>query len=107
MDEKSNFLWIVGFYLFSTVGELCLIPVILLFANNMAPKRLAGTAQGLVLVVIGLSEYFATQFGALSKGFGEFALFSIASSFLIVFGLLAMLFNHKIVALTRNTEKKK
>lgn len=103
---KSSLGWLVGAYLFHTLGELCLSPVILSFATNMSPKRYEGAIMGIVFAVIGLSNHFAAQLGALSESYGELTIFQIAFAIPVALGTLFILFNKNVIALTHGAEGK-
>lgn len=59
--SKVSGLWLVGFYLLVTTGELMLSPVGLFLVTKLSPKRLAGLAMG--------GWFLATAFGNKFSGF--------------------------------------
>lgn len=62
-DIKISGLWLLGFYLVSTVGELCLSPVGLSVMNKLAPDRLAGFVMGIWFLAISIGLYIAGRAG--------------------------------------------
>ncbi len=59
--SKVSGLWLVGFYILVTTGELMLSPVGLFLVTKLSPKRLAGLAMG--------GWFLATAFGNKFSGF--------------------------------------
>ncbi len=57
--------WLVGTYLFHTIGELCLSPVGLSAMTKLAPERLAGMMMGLWFVTIGIGDYLGGRVASL------------------------------------------
>jgi POT family proton-dependent oligopeptide transporter len=57
--------WLVGTYLFHTIGELCLSPVGLSAMTKLAPERLAGMMMGLWFVTIGIGNYLGGRVASL------------------------------------------
>jgi dipeptide/tripeptide permease len=58
---KVSDLWLAGFYLVVTIGELCLSPMGLSLVTKLSPKRLVGLAMG--------GWFLATAFGNNLSGF--------------------------------------
>jgi POT family proton-dependent oligopeptide transporter len=58
---KVSGMWLAGFFLVVTFGELCLSPVGLSLVTKLAPKRLVGLAMG--------GWFLATAFGNKFSGF--------------------------------------
>ncbi|MCI0336767.1 MAG: peptide MFS transporter [Acidobacteria bacterium] len=53
--------WLVGVYLFHTIGELCLSPVGLSTTTKLAPARLAGLMMGVWFLSISFGNFFAGE----------------------------------------------
>ncbi|WP_341501659.1 peptide MFS transporter [Gallaecimonas sp. GXIMD4217] len=64
-DAKASMLWLVGAYLFHTLGELCLSPVGLSMVTKLAPVKLASLFMGLWFFFTGLANYVAAAIGSL------------------------------------------
>jgi POT family proton-dependent oligopeptide transporter len=57
--------WLTGFYLFETLGELCLSPVGLSLTTKLAPAKLAGSMMGVWFLSIGIGNKIAGTLGGL------------------------------------------
>jgi POT family proton-dependent oligopeptide transporter len=64
-DAKASLWWLVGAYLFHTLGELCLSPVGLSMVTKLAPVKLASLFMGLWFFFTGLANYVAGFIGSL------------------------------------------
>ncbi|GAA5214003.1 peptide MFS transporter [Corallincola platygyrae] len=64
-DAKASLWWLVGAYLFHTLGELCLSPVGLSMVTKLAPVKLASLFMGLWFFFTGLANYVAGFVGSL------------------------------------------
>lgn len=64
-DAKASLWWLVGAYLFHTLGELCLSPVGLSMVTKLAPVKLASFFMGLWFFYTGLANKVASLIGAL------------------------------------------
>src|SRR5262249_16729716 len=53
--------WLVGVYLFNTIGELCLSPVGLSTTTKLAPPRLVGLMMGVWFLSISFGSFFAGE----------------------------------------------
>jgi len=60
-SSKVGWMWLFGFYLIVTVGELCLSPMALSLITKLSPKRFVGLAMG--------GWFFATAVGNNFSGF--------------------------------------
>ncbi len=68
---KASMLWLVGAYLFHTLGELCLSPIGLSMVTKLAPLRLASVLMGVWFGFTGLANGVAAQIGALVGTHGK------------------------------------
>ncbi len=62
---KVSGLWLAGFYLIVTTGELCLSPVGLSLVTKLTPKRLVGLAMGGWFVAVAFGNKFSGFFGGI------------------------------------------
>jgi len=62
---KVSDLWLMGFYLVVTLGELCLSPMGLSLVTKLSPKRLVGLAMGGWFVAIAFGNNLSGFFGAI------------------------------------------
>ncbi|MBW8190766.1 peptide MFS transporter [Neiella marina] len=77
-NAKSSMLWIIGAYLFHTLGELCLSPVGLSMVTKLAPIKLASLFMGLWFFFTGLANKVAALVGAMIGVHGGEADFAAA-----------------------------
>ena len=61
VDGKVSPLWLVGVYLCTTIGELCLSPVGLSTTTKLAPERLSGLMMGVWFLSISFGNFFAGE----------------------------------------------
>jgi len=60
-------MWMAGFYLMITVGELCLSPIGLSLVTKLAPVRLVGMAMGGWFLAISIGNKFSGFLGTLQN----------------------------------------
>jgi len=102
--EKVSFLWLLGVYLFHTLGELCLSPVGLSVVTKLAPVKFASLLMG--------TWFLASFFANLSAGLfaGKYDSLSAPEFFMIpmlltaIAGAVAMFFAKPIKKLMRGVE---
>jgi hypothetical protein len=64
-------MWMAGFYLMITVGELCLSPIGLSLVTKLAPARLVGMAMGGWFLAISIGNKFSGFLGTLQNHMDE------------------------------------
>ena len=81
---KVSGLWLAGFYMIVTFGELCLSPMGLSLVTKLSPKRLVGLTMG--------GWFLATAFGNNFSGFfgGIQHMMSPVAFFLLLAGLAGL-----------------
>jgi proton-dependent oligopeptide transporter, POT family len=72
---KAGMLWMVGAYLFQTIGELMLSPVGLSMVTKLAPSRYASALMGVWFLSNAAGNKLAGSIGALAEGHGDAAVF--------------------------------
>ncbi len=102
---KSNMIWLVGAYLFHTLGELCISPIALSFITKVAPKRIVATMMGIYFAVTGFGNFLAAWIGSYAENFGDFTIFLFLTIFPVIIGLILLLFAPKLMKLTHGVEK--
>ncbi len=85
--EKVSKGWLTGFYLFSTLAELCLSPVGLSAMTKLAPPRMASMIMGLFFLSISVGNKLAGVLGEYSEKLGEFGLFTTIGCILVAAGI--------------------
>jgi POT family proton-dependent oligopeptide transporter len=85
--------WLVGTYLFHTIGELCLSPVGLSTTSKLAPARYAGLMMGVWFASIALGNllagFAASLFASLNPAQLFAALFGVTTTATVVLLILA------------------
>ena len=72
---KTSMFWLVGAYLFHTLGELCLSPIGLSMVTKLAPLRLASLMMGAWFGFVALANYIAGFVGSFVGESGPIAIF--------------------------------
>ncbi|HEB61926.1 MAG TPA: MFS transporter [Bacteroidetes bacterium] len=101
---SSAMYWLVLAYLFHTIGELCLSPVVLSYITKLAPVKYASLMMGVYFATTGLGNKLAGLLGEASEQLGEYTIFTGIAIFCVSFGLLIMLFRKKLELLTHGAE---
>ncbi|MTI30053.1 peptide MFS transporter, partial [Xanthovirga aplysinae] len=89
---KSSVLWILGAYLFHTIGELCLSPVALSFITKLAPAKYVSIMMGVYFAVTGLGNKLAAYLGEAAQDLGELEIYTGIALFSVLFGFLLIVF---------------
>ncbi len=71
--------WLVGVYLFCTIGELCLSPVGLSTTSKLAPARLSGLMLGIFFLSISFGNFLAGEAAGYFEGESHQALIGLFS----------------------------
>ncbi|MGL4207632.1 MAG: peptide MFS transporter [Aeromonadaceae bacterium] len=94
---KTSMFWLIGAFLFHTLGELCLSPIGLSMVTKLAPLRLASLMMGAWFGFVALANYAAGMIGSFVGESGALAIFGgIAITALISAGVL-LLFANKLI----------
>ncbi len=112
--NKSSMLWLVGAYLFHTLGELCLSPIGLSMVTKLAPLRLASFMMGAWFGFIALANYIGgfigsfighdgTQAEQLNNAFGIFGGIFVTAA---ISGVILWLMSDKLVDWMHGAEGK-
>jgi len=101
---KANMMWIVGFYLLCTIGELCLSPVGLSAVTKLAPSRYGSLMMGAWFASSGLANYASGVIGSFSNKLGEGQLFAILAGVCVTAGTLLLILSPKVKKLMHGAE---
>lgn len=101
---KSGMYWLILFYLFQTIGELCASPVSLSYITKLAPVKYASFMMGAYWAATGLGEKFASIVGEWASTAGDFKVFTGLAIFCAVFGLLVLLILKPLKRLAHGAE---
>ncbi len=94
---KAHVLWLVGAYLFHTIGELCLSPIGLSMVTKLAPLRYLSLMMGMWFFFSGVGNYAAAEVGKLVGETGPLQAFGgvVIASF--VSGIILFLIREKLI----------
>jgi POT family proton-dependent oligopeptide transporter len=85
-----SLLWILGYYLLSTIGELLLSPVSMSAVTRLAPPRYVSRMMGVFLISLGLGSYLAGHLGSLATHLGMVGLYCGLLAALVLSGVLLL-----------------
>jgi POT family proton-dependent oligopeptide transporter len=88
--------WLIGTYMFATIGELCLSPVGLSITSRLAPQRWSGLMMGIWLGCVGLGNFLAGMAARYSDKLPPETLFLILAIIPCAAGLALFLLAPKI-----------
>jgi POT family proton-dependent oligopeptide transporter len=96
-EVKAHVLWLVGAYLFHTIGELCLSPIGLSMVTKLAPMRYLSLMMGMWFFFSGIGNYAAAEVGKLVGETGPLEAFGgvVIASF--VSGIVLFLIRERLV----------
>ena len=88
---KANMGWVVGAYLFHTIGELCLSPVGLSMVTKLAPLRYGSMMMGVWFFSNSVADKLSGTIGAYAEHLGEVQLFGAIAVATSVAGVVLFL----------------
>ena len=88
--------WLIGTYLFATIGELCLSPVGLSITSRLAPLRWSGLMMGIWMACVGLGNFLAGMVSRYSDRLPPETLFLILAIVPCTAGLVLFLLAPKL-----------
>ncbi|TAD95392.1 MAG: MFS transporter [Bacteroidetes bacterium] len=102
--QKGGLYWVVLAYMFHTIGELCLSPVVLAFITRVSPPKIVASMMGLYWAVFGISNKVAAEVGKLATDLGANTVFGGLAVFSIFMGLAMILFDKKLKKLSHGAD---
>ena len=88
-ERQASMLWLIGTYLFHTIGELCLSPTGLSMVTRLAPAKYLSLMMGVWFGFTALANFIAGLVGSFVEDFGALAIFTgISAASLISAGIL-------------------
>lgn len=85
--EKISMLWLVGIYLFNTMGELCMSPVGLSYVSKLVPARMIAFMFGMWYLAVAIGNKSAAMLGGqIHKIVEEYSL----STFFLIFTIVPL-----------------
>ncbi len=86
-SSKISMMWLIGYYLIITLGELCLSPMGLSLVTKLSPKRLVGLMMGGWFLATAIGNKMSGFISGLEAGTQVFVILAIA-----MFGVAAFIF---------------
>lgn len=100
---KASMHWLVNTYLLHTIGELCLIPVILSFITKVAPLRVRSSMMGLFWCTAGLAGWTASKIGKQVRVWGDINVFMLLFILTALIGILFIFLHKRLMTLTHGS----
>ena len=94
---KTSMFWLVGAYLFHTLGELCLSPIGLSMVTKLAPLRLASLMMGAWFGFVALANYAAGFIGSFVGEAGPIAIFGGIALAAVLSALILLTMANRLV----------
>ncbi|MBP8223954.1 MAG: peptide MFS transporter [Aeromonas sp.] len=94
---KTSMFWLVGAYLFHTLGELCLSPIGLSMVTKLAPLRLASLMMGAWFGFVALANYIAGFVGSFVGESGPIAIFGGIAIAAVISALILLTMANRLV----------
>jgi len=97
-------LWLVGTYLFQTIGELLLSPVGLSAFTRLAPTRVAGLMMGVWFLSLSMGNYLAGRTAAYYGNLPPYELFKALGIVMLISAILLALIARPVSRLTSDVK---
>ncbi len=94
---KTSMFWLVGAFLFHTLGELCLSPIGLSMVTKLAPLRLASLMMGAWFGFVALANYAAGMIGSFVGESGPMAIFGGIAITAVISATILLAFANKLI----------
>ncbi len=65
-EQRVGLEWLIGYFLFQTIAELCISPIGLSIMTQISPKKLSGLVMGLWLMGSSAGNYLGAQIATLT-----------------------------------------
>lgn len=104
---KASMVWLVGAYLFHTLGELCLSPIGLSMVTKLAPMRLVSLMMGAWFGFNALANYTAGIIGSFVGEAGPLAIFGGIAIAATIAGIILLLSAGKLLTWMHGAEGKR
>ncbi len=102
---KTSMFWLVGAFLFHSLGELCLSPIGLSMVTKLAPLRLASLMMGAWFGFVALANYTAGMIGSFVGEWGALTIFGGISITAVLSSTILLLFANKLICWMHGTEE--
>ena len=94
---KTSMFWLVGGFLFHTLGELCLSPIGLSMVTKLAPLRLASLMMGAWFGFVALANYAAGMIGSYVGESGAMSIFGGIAITAVASAAILLVFANKLI----------
>ncbi len=94
---KTSMFWLVGAFLFHTLGELCLSPIGLSMVTKLAPLRLASLMMGAWFGFVALANYAAGMIGSFVGESGAMSIFGGIAITAVICAAILLMFSNKLI----------
>ena len=94
---KASVMWLLGFYMFSTIGELFVSPIGLSMVTKLAPPHLSSLMMGVWFLSFFLAHLISGAIVKFVATLGAFNIFLIIFLVMIVLGLVIFILSKKLV----------
>jgi proton-dependent oligopeptide transporter, POT family len=94
---KANVMWLMGFYVFSTIGELFVSPIGLSMVTKLAPKHMGSLMMGVWFLSFFLAHLISGAIVGFVSSLGAFNIFLIIFIVMVAMGLILFLISKKLL----------
>ena len=94
---KANVMWLMGFYVFSTIGELFVSPIGLSMVTKLAPKHMGSLMMGVWFLSFFLAHLISGAIVGFVSSLGAFNIFLIIFIVMVVMGLILFVISRKLL----------
>lgn len=95
--RQASMLWLIGTYLFHTIGELCLSPTGLSMVTRLAPARYLSLMMGVWFGFTALANFIAGLVGSFVEDFGALSIFSGISAAALISACILWVVSDRLV----------
>jgi proton-dependent oligopeptide transporter, POT family len=94
---KANVMWLLGFYVFSTIGELFVSPIGLSMVTKLAPKHLGSLMMGVWFLSFFIAHLISGAIVGFVASMGAFNIFLIIFLVMVFLGLVIFVLSRKLL----------
>lgn len=96
---KASVIWVLMFYIFQSIGEMCFSPIGNSAVAQLAPTKYASLLMGAWFLSIFFASKLAGYGQALIDNLGTLQVFTVIPALLVIIGVLIFLLNRKLAVL--------
>ena len=98
--HKASVFWVVGFLTFQSIGEICFSPVGYGMVNKLSPEKYISFLMGVWFLGKFAANKLSGYTQAIIDQLGMLQVFIVIPSFLLIFGIILLIMNKKLVELS-------